>query len=347
MDAAHADAPRAEAHAEGATTPTAPRGGSPLATLNAGGNSGAHGGTQAQGGRAQQLFAKWDNANRSSLVAPGICIIRISSLTLVSAPPDCDGVYIAASMRGGLRRFVRSHEIALPAAPKATAAPANAAGAQTPQGSVRLDVDITFTVQYPHILKTPGSIISLTLRRRKHYKGQRILGYKVLAMANISMAEVVECPVERAEIAFHPPKVTGRIAGARSQAPNEAEPPVAFARVDVVTQLKEVQRRRGRRRGRDAAGSASATSTDAAGQQTGARAAQNEGEEGAAAAASASHVPMSTSPAAAAALGGLASDTGSLSDTSGGTETEDDTPAAARVGSAGASQGARSSTGHD
>jgi len=44
--------------------------------------------------------------------------------------------------------------------------------------------------QYPHFLKRDGNKLHVMLQRRKRYKNRPIIGYKTLAVGQLSMAEV-------------------------------------------------------------------------------------------------------------------------------------------------------------
>jgi hypothetical protein len=44
--------------------------------------------------------------------------------------------------------------------------------------------------QYPHFLKRDGNKLQILLQRRKKYKNRTILGYKTLALGQVSMAQV-------------------------------------------------------------------------------------------------------------------------------------------------------------
>nr|XP_014348469.1 PREDICTED: phosphofurin acidic cluster sorting protein 1 [Latimeria chalumnae] len=74
----------------------------------------------------------------------------------------------------GSKRILRSNEIAIPAS-----------------GLMETDLQLTFSMQYPHFLKRDANKLQIMLQRRKRYKNRTILGYKTLAVGLINMAEVM------------------------------------------------------------------------------------------------------------------------------------------------------------
>ncbi|KAB0407481.1 hypothetical protein E2I00_007655, partial [Balaenoptera physalus] len=81
----------------------------------------------------------------------------------------------------GSKRILRSNEIILPAS-----------------GLVETELQLTFSLQYPHFLKRDANKLQIMLQRRKRYKNRTILGYKTLAVGLINMAEVMQHPNEGA-----------------------------------------------------------------------------------------------------------------------------------------------------
>lgn len=61
------------------------------------------------------------------------------------------------------------------------------------------DLELTFSLQYPHILKREGNKLQILLPERKCFRSQivlgyKYLGYKMLAVDTIHMAEVMQRP---------------------------------------------------------------------------------------------------------------------------------------------------------
>ncbi|XP_029470501.1 phosphofurin acidic cluster sorting protein 1 [Rhinatrema bivittatum] len=129
------------------------------------------------------LFATWE-VDRSS---PS-CVPRLFSLTLKKLimlkelDKDLNSVVIAAKLQSS-KRVLRSNEIVLPAS-----------------GLAETDLQLTFSLQYPHFLKRDANKLQIMLQRRKRYKNRTILGYKTLAMGLINMSEVMQHPSEGAQV---------------------------------------------------------------------------------------------------------------------------------------------------
>ncbi|XP_030075046.1 phosphofurin acidic cluster sorting protein 1 [Microcaecilia unicolor] len=129
------------------------------------------------------LYATWE-VDRSS---PS-CVPRLFSLTLKKLimlkelDKDLNSVVIAAKLQSS-KRILRSNEIVLPSS-----------------GLAETDLQLTFSLQYPHFLKRDANKLQIMLQRRKRYKNRTILGYKTLAMGLINMAEVMQHPSEGAQV---------------------------------------------------------------------------------------------------------------------------------------------------
>ncbi|XP_073680333.1 LOW QUALITY PROTEIN: phosphofurin acidic cluster sorting protein 1a [Garra rufa] len=67
-------------------------------------------------------------------------------------------------------------------------------------GLTETDLQLTFSLQYPHFLKRDANKLQIMLQRRKRYKNRTILGYKTLALGMINMAEVMQHPTEGAQV---------------------------------------------------------------------------------------------------------------------------------------------------
>uniref|UniRef100_A0A8D3DG93 Phosphofurin acidic cluster sorting protein 2-like n=1 Tax=Scophthalmus maximus TaxID=52904 RepID=A0A8D3DG93_SCOMX len=104
----------------------------------------------------------------------------------------------------GSKRLLRSNEYILP-----------------PSGLMETDLELTFSLQYPHFLKRDANRLQIMLQRRKRYKNRTILGYKTLAVGVINMAEVMQHPTDG-----------GQILGLHS---NVKEAPVRVAEISVYS----------------------------------------------------------------------------------------------------------------
>merc|ERR1712223_929886 len=122
-----------------------------------------------------KLFATWE-VDRT----PPNCIPRLCSLTLtrlVLHKPlgaDLNSVIIAVKMQSS-KRTLRSNEIELPS-----------------NGLLDTEIELTFSLQYPHFLKREGNLLHIMLQRRKKYKNRTILGFKTLAVGIINMSQVLQ-----------------------------------------------------------------------------------------------------------------------------------------------------------
>jgi hypothetical protein len=87
---------------------------------------------------------------------------------------------IAVKMQSS-KRTLRSNEISVPNASELCST-----------GVVEVELDLTFSLQYPHFLKRSGNQLQIMLQRRKRYKNRAILGFKTLAGGLINMAEVLQ-----------------------------------------------------------------------------------------------------------------------------------------------------------
>lgn len=87
---------------------------------------------------------------------------------------DLASISIAVKMQSS-KRTLRSNEIILP-----------------PNGLLDTDLEMTFSLQYPHFLKRDGNRLHILLQRRKRYKNRTMLGYKTLAEGIIRMDQVLQ-----------------------------------------------------------------------------------------------------------------------------------------------------------
>ncbi|KAL0869379.1 hypothetical protein ABMA27_007621 [Loxostege sticticalis] len=55
-----------------------------------------------------------------------------------------------------------------------------------------VELDLCFSLQYPHFVKRDGNKLQIMLQRRKKYKNRTILGYKTLAEGVIRMDQVLQ-----------------------------------------------------------------------------------------------------------------------------------------------------------
>ncbi|CAL1590292.1 unnamed protein product [Knipowitschia caucasica] len=129
------------------------------------------------------LFATWEVDRSSPSCVPRLFNLTLKKLIMLKElDKDLTSVVIAVKLQGS-KRILRSNEILLSSA-----------------GLTETDLQLTFSLQYPHFLKRDANKLQIMLQRRKRYKNRTILGYKTLALGLINMAEVMQHPSEGAQI---------------------------------------------------------------------------------------------------------------------------------------------------
>ncbi|XP_050982519.1 phosphofurin acidic cluster sorting protein 2 isoform X2 [Labeo rohita] len=129
------------------------------------------------------LFATWEIDRSSPSCVPRLCSLTLKRLiVLKELDKDLNSVLIAVKIQGS-KRVLRSNEYILP-----------------PSGLMETELELTFSLQYPHFLKRDANRLQIMLQRRKRYKNRTILGYKTLAVGVINMAEVLQHPTDGGQI---------------------------------------------------------------------------------------------------------------------------------------------------
>eukprot|EP00095_Tigriopus_kingsejongensis_P006170 maker-scaffold40_size501252-snap-gene-4.17 protein:Tk06170 transcript:maker-scaffold40_size501252-snap-gene-4.17-mRNA-1 annotation:"phosphofurin acidic cluster sorting protein" len=122
-----------------------------------------------------KLFATWEVDRTPPNCIPRLCTLTLTRLVLnKSLGADLNSVIVAVKMQSS-KRTLRSNEIELP-----------------PSGLLDTEVELTFSLQYPHFLKREGNQLHIMLQRRKRYKNRTILGFKTLATGTINMSQVLQ-----------------------------------------------------------------------------------------------------------------------------------------------------------
>ncbi|XP_072356475.1 phosphofurin acidic cluster sorting protein 1-like isoform X4 [Scyliorhinus torazame] len=112
-----------------------------------------------------------------------LCSLTLKKLTVLrELDKDLNSVVIAVKIQGS-KRILRSNEYLLP-----------------PGGLMETELELTFSLQYPHFLKRDANKLQIMLQRRKRYKNRTILGYKTLALGTIDMAEVMQHPTDGGQV---------------------------------------------------------------------------------------------------------------------------------------------------
>ncbi|TRZ01124.1 hypothetical protein DNTS_007849, partial [Danionella cerebrum] len=129
------------------------------------------------------LFATWEIDRSSPSCVPRLCSLTLKKLiVLKELDRELSSVVIAVKIQGS-KRILRSNEYMLP-----------------PSGLMETELELTFSLQYPHFLKRDANRLQIMLQRRKRYKNRTILGYKTLAVGVINMAEVMQHPSDGGQI---------------------------------------------------------------------------------------------------------------------------------------------------
>lgn len=132
-----------------------------------------------------KLFAAWEVDRTPPNCIPRLCTLNLTRLVLLKPMAgDVSSVIIAVKMQSS-KRTLRSNEIMV-----------------LNNGLIDTELDLTFSLQYPHFLKRNGNNLQIMLQRRKRYKNRAILGFKTLAGGIINMAEVLQRPMDK-ELELH------------------------------------------------------------------------------------------------------------------------------------------------
>ncbi|GAB1601472.1 phosphofurin acidic cluster sorting protein 2 isoform X15 [Argonauta hians] len=127
-----------------------------------------------------KLFATREIEKSSPSCVPRLCSLTLTRL-VVQKPLENDltSIIIAVKMQGS-KRVLRSNEILVP-----------------PGGLLECELDLSFSLQYPHFLKRDGSKLQVMLQRRKKYKNRTMLGYRTLAVGEVNMSQVLQRSVDK------------------------------------------------------------------------------------------------------------------------------------------------------
>ena len=122
-----------------------------------------------------KLFATWEVERTPPNCIPRLCSLTLKRLALFkNLDSDLTSIIIAVKMQSS-KRTLRSNEILLPTT-----------------GLLDTELELAFSLQYPHFLKREGNTLQIMLQRRKKYKNRTILGYKTLAVGIINMSQVLQ-----------------------------------------------------------------------------------------------------------------------------------------------------------
>lgn len=148
-----------------------------------------------------KLFAAWEVDRTPSNCIPRLCSLTITRLSLLTPlPPDLTSLSLAVKMQSS-KRTLRSHEIPVPQSLSTGYGSSSLGGGPGVIGQsgqlnspplLETELDLHFSLQYPHFIKRDGNRLLILLQRRKKYKTRTILGYKTLAEGVIRMDAVLQ-----------------------------------------------------------------------------------------------------------------------------------------------------------
>ncbi|XP_030369218.1 phosphofurin acidic cluster sorting protein 2 isoform X2 [Scaptodrosophila lebanonensis] len=174
-----------------------------------------------------KLFAAWEVDRTPPNCIPRLCSLTITRLSILAPlPGDTTSLSLAVKMQSS-KRTLRSHEIpingtAATALLQQTSAAGSSMQGNSPVANVggamligtpgnvgnagigtssslsvsvpltEIELDLHFSLQYPHFIKRDGNRLVILLQRRKKYKSRTILGYKILAEGIIRMDAVLQ-----------------------------------------------------------------------------------------------------------------------------------------------------------
>ncbi|CAB3384170.1 Hypothetical predicted protein [Cloeon dipterum] len=123
-----------------------------------------------------KLFATWEVDRTPSNCVPRLCSLTLSRLVLFKTlGTDISSIIISVKMQSS-KRTLRSNELLLP-----------------PGGLLDTELDLNFSLQYPHFIKRDeANQLLIMLQRRKRYKNRTILGFKTLAEGTINLSQALQ-----------------------------------------------------------------------------------------------------------------------------------------------------------
>ncbi|XP_034488716.1 phosphofurin acidic cluster sorting protein 2 isoform X2 [Drosophila innubila] len=195
---------------------------SATAAGSAGGGSGSNMTTSnGQKPVPMKLFAAWEVDRTPPNCIPRLCSLTITRLSILTPlPGDTTSLSLAVKMQSS-KRTLRSHEIPINGSALTSMASSreNSMQGNSPLANViggsgligtpgnvgnagigtnnmmpltETELDLHFSLQYPHFIKRDGNRLVILLQRRKKYKSRTILGYKTLAEGIIRMDAVLQ-----------------------------------------------------------------------------------------------------------------------------------------------------------
>ncbi|CAJ0590102.1 unnamed protein product [Cylicocyclus nassatus] len=125
---------------------------------------------------SMRLFANWEMDRASSSVVQRVCTLSLNRIVIHSLSSQIQSIVITAKLEGN-KRSLRSNEIRV--------APVH--------GRVDLDLDISFTIQYPHFIKRKGNTLQILIQRRRKYKNRPFpSSFKTIAVGMVNLTQLLQ-----------------------------------------------------------------------------------------------------------------------------------------------------------
>lgn len=123
-----------------------------------------------------RLFTNWEMDRTSSSVVQRVCSLSVNRVVLNCLPTQTQSVVFTAKLEGN-KRTLRSNDVKV-----------------TPfHGRVDLDLDISFTIQYPHFIKRKGNILQILIQRRRRYKNRPFpSSFKTIAVGMVNLTQLLQ-----------------------------------------------------------------------------------------------------------------------------------------------------------
>ncbi|KAK6030715.1 hypothetical protein OSTOST_03143 [Ostertagia ostertagi] len=135
-----------------------------------------HGIMDKSGVVPMRLFANWEMDRASSSVVQRVCFLSLNRAILHSLPTQTQSIVITAKLEGN-KRSLRSNDI----------------GVTPHHGRVDLDLDISFTIQYPHFVKRKGNSLQILIQRRRKFKNRPFpSSFKTIAVGMVNLTQLLQ-----------------------------------------------------------------------------------------------------------------------------------------------------------
>uniref|UniRef100_G1Q7Z6 Phosphofurin acidic cluster sorting protein 2 n=1 Tax=Myotis lucifugus TaxID=59463 RepID=G1Q7Z6_MYOLU len=129
------------------------------------------------------IFATWEVDYSSPTCVPRLCSLTLTKLLILRVlEKELTSVVIAVRLKDS-KCVLRSDELVLP-----------------PTRPVKIDLALTFSLQYHHSLKQEGNKLQIMLQKKLRQENQTILGYQTLAVGTLDMAAVLQRAPEDVQV---------------------------------------------------------------------------------------------------------------------------------------------------